>query len=86
MRAVVVPFLLLPSLDAQQPGNAAAPSANAPALAPKPLWNGRDLAGWHGQRHFDPYKLAAMAPDKRAAMRKEDVATMAAPWRVGGGA
>ncbi|MBL9078450.1 MAG: DUF1080 domain-containing protein [Planctomycetes bacterium] len=58
--------------------------AQTPALAPKPLWNGRDLAGWHGQRHFDPYKLAAMTPDKRAAMRAEDDATMRQHWRVDG--
>ncbi|MGE3173241.1 MAG: family 16 glycoside hydrolase [Planctomycetota bacterium] len=46
------------------------------------LWNGRDLGGWHGQRHFDPYALDAMSAEQRAAMRAEDDATLAAHWRV----
>src|SRR5437870_236852 len=29
------------------------------------LFNGKDLTGWHGMPHFDPYKLAAMKPDER---------------------
>ena len=29
------------------------------------LFNGRDLAGWHGRPHFDPRKLAAMSKDHR---------------------
>ena len=24
------------------------------------VFNGKDLTGWHGMPHFDPYKLAAM--------------------------
>ena len=32
----------------------------------KPLWNGKDLSGWHGQRHFDPYKLETMPAAERA--------------------
>jgi hypothetical protein len=31
------------------------------------LFNGRDLAGWHGMPHFDPYKLAAMSEAERKA-------------------
>jgi len=50
-----------------------------------PLWNGVDLAGWHGQRHFDPYKLAAMPADARAKLRAEDDATMRAHWSVQAG-
>lgn len=46
------------------------------------LWNGKDLAGWHGQEHFDPYKLAAMTDDERAAMRAKDDATAQAHWHV----
>lgn len=84
MRALVVPSLLLSQLAAQQPATAMAPMPQTPVVAPIPLWNGRDLAGWHGQRHFDPYKLAAMTPEKRAAMRKEDDATMRQHWRVDG--
>ena len=49
------------------------------------LCNGEDLAGWHGQRHFDPYQLAAMAVDERARLRAEDDLTVAKHWRVDGG-
>ena len=28
------------------------------------LFNGKDLTGWHGMGHFNPYKLAAMKPEK----------------------
>jgi hypothetical protein len=31
------------------------------------LFNGKDLAGWHGMPHFDPYKLAAMPEAERQA-------------------
>jgi len=46
------------------------------------LWNGTDLAGWHGQRHFDPYKLVALSPEERAKLRAEDDATVLQHWRV----
>ena len=34
------------------------------------LFNGKDLKGWHGMPHFDPYVLAAMP----AAERKTKIA------------
>jgi len=49
------------------------PTAPVQADAPEPpkgftlLFNGKDLSGWHGMPHFDPYKLAAMSPEERAA-------------------
>lgn len=52
----------------------------------KPLANGRDLTGWHGQRHHDPYELVAMPPEQRRAMQAEDDASMRAHWRVEDGA
>jgi hypothetical protein len=30
-----------------------------------PLFNGKDLTGWHGMPHFDPYKLAQASEDDR---------------------
>lgn len=51
----------------------------------EPLWNGKDLSGWHGQRHFDPHRLAAMSADERSALRREDDASMRQHWRVEGG-
>ncbi len=47
--------------------------AGGRADEPKPpkgftaLFNGKDLSGWHGMPHFDPYKLAAMTPEERQA-------------------
>jgi hypothetical protein len=29
------------------------------------MFNGKDLSGWHGMPHFDPYKLAAMPEEER---------------------
>jgi hypothetical protein len=31
------------------------------------IFNGKDLTGWHGMPHFDPYKLAAMSEEQRRA-------------------
>jgi len=36
-----------------------------------PLFNGKDLSGWHGMPDFDPYKLAAMSEaDRKAQIEK----------------
>ena len=49
-------------------------TSNSPADEVKPpkgfsaLFNGKDLNGWHGMPHFDPYKLAAMSDDERKAL------------------
>ncbi|MBM4061333.1 MAG: DUF1080 domain-containing protein [Planctomycetes bacterium] len=64
---------------------AAAVGQADPATGCRPLWNGRDLTGWHGQRHFDPYKLAAMPAEPRQKLRAEDDATVARHWRVESG-
>jgi hypothetical protein len=40
---------------------------NIPPENFKALFNGKDLSGWHGMPHFDPYKLAAMPEDQRKA-------------------
>jgi hypothetical protein len=43
----------------------------AHAVEPPPgfiaLFNGKDLSGWHGMPHFDPYKLAALPQAERLA-------------------
>lgn len=31
----------------------------------KPLFNGKDLTGWHGMPHFDPRKLSAMSKEEK---------------------
>jgi hypothetical protein len=59
---------------------------DAAARAFRPLWNGTDFAGWHGQeRDFDPYKLAAMTPDERAKKRAVDDADVRKNWRIENG-
>ncbi|HZN39341.1 MAG TPA: DUF1080 domain-containing protein [Planctomycetota bacterium] len=78
MRSLCVLVFPLALLQAQQADDAAARTF-------RPLWNGRDLAGWHGQRQFDPRKLAAMPADARAKLRAEDDATVAPHWRVESG-
>ena len=51
----------------------AAVSLGVHAADPEPptgftaLFNGKDLAGWHGMPHFDPYKLAALSEAERKA-------------------
>ena len=50
--------------------------------APELLFNGVDLQGWHGQRHFSPYKLASMGEAARAKLRAEDDATVREHWSV----
>lgn len=65
---------------------ATAPAAvAAPAATFRPLWNGRDLQGWHGQREMSPYQLAALPKDQAERLRAEDAASAAAHWWVENG-
>ena len=75
MRSLCVLLFPLALLQAQQPGDPGARGF-------KPLWNGSDLAGWHGQQQFNPYELAAMSVEERTKMRAKDDATVAEHWRV----
>jgi hypothetical protein len=47
-----------------------------------PLFNGKDLSGWHGMPHYNPYKLAAMKPDERAALIKKWIDDARKHWKV----
>ena len=46
------------------------------------LFNGKDLAGWHGQDHFDPRKLKAMSEDERTEKLKKDNENLKQHWSV----
>ena len=46
------------------------------------LFNGKDLAGWHGMPHFDPYALAAMPEAKRKQTIADWTADAKRHWRV----
>src|SRR5437868_10551935 len=61
------------------------------ADTPKPppgfvaLFNGKDLAGWHGMPHFDPYKLAAMPEEDRKAQIEKWTQDAKKHWSVENG-
>ena len=55
---LVVTFTITPAARAAE--------GTAPPRDFVSLFNGQDLAGWHGMPHFDPRKLAAMTDDERA--------------------
>ena len=66
--------------------------AIARAQAPEPperfvaLFNGQDLANWHGMPHFDPRELAAMPEADRAAKIADWTEEARAHWTVRDGA
>lgn len=46
------------------------------------LFNGQDLAGWHGMGHFDPRALWAMSEEDAAAKRAKDLEDVQQHWSV----
>lgn len=65
--------------------------ASAQADDPKPpsgfkaIFNGKDLTGWHGMPHFDPYKLAAMPEADRKAQIDKWTEDARKHWKVENG-
>ncbi|MCC9658878.1 3-keto-disaccharide hydrolase [Rhodopirellula halodulae] len=51
----------------------------------KTLFNGEDLSGWHGQPHFDPYKLAELSDEERQAKIAEWTEDAKKHWSVENG-
>jgi hypothetical protein len=49
------------------------------------LFNGKDLAGWHGMPHFDPYQLAALSDEQRQARIAQWTADARKHWTVENG-
>lgn len=49
------------------------------------LFNGKDLRGWHGMGHFNPYRLDEMSPDERTKKRKKDTDDAMKHWSVENG-
>lgn len=49
------------------------------------LFNGKDFAGWHGQKTMDPREFAAMTADQKAKVLAEGAEDMKKHWRVQGG-
>ena len=46
------------------------------------LFNGQDLAGWHGQKTADPRKFAALSGDEKAKQLARDAEDFKAHWHV----
>src|SRR5262245_27277642 len=49
------------------------------------LFNGKDLTGWHGMLHFDPYKLANMPEAERKGQIDKWTADAKKHWTVENG-
>ena len=58
---------------------------NTPPTGFTALFNGQDLAGWHGLGTFDPRKLAAMSEEERAKKHAADMEEVKQHWKVEGG-
>ena len=61
---------------------ASAQTLNEPPRGFTALFNGKDLTGWHGMGHFNPYELAAMTPEKRDAFLAKQTADAKKHWSV----
>ena len=73
--ATVAPaFLLLPQDN------------NRPPQGFTALFDGKDMAGWHGMPHFDPRELAKMEPAKREAQIAEWTTDAKKHWSIKDGA
>lgn len=60
-------------------------AANVPPKGFKSLFNGKDLSGWRGLGHVNPYEIAKWSPEEKAARQKEADADMRKHWRVENG-
>jgi hypothetical protein len=49
------------------------------------LFNGKDLSGWHGMPHFDPYKLDQLSDGQRKAQVEKWTEDARKHWRVENG-
>jgi len=57
-------------------------SAEQPPAGFMPLFNGKDLSGWHGEATMDPVKRAALPAEELAKKQAADQADALAHWRV----
>lgn len=60
-------------------------ATNEPPEGFTALFNGKDLEGWHGRPHFDPYKLAAMSESDRKAQIDKWNSELKPHWYVENG-
>jgi len=76
-RKIEIKELPLPSLET--------PKAEPAADGFVRLFNGKDLSGWHGMPHFDPYKLNAMKPEERTTQIAKWTEDAKKHWKVENG-
>ncbi len=50
-----------------------------------PLFNGKDLSGWHGLKTMDPRKFDALNADEKAKLLADGAADMKKHWRIENG-
>lgn len=75
---VFFPALLISSF-------ALAADQNVPPKGFTALFNGKDLSGWRGLGHVNPYQIAKWSPEEKAAKQKEADEDMRKHWRVENG-
>lgn len=74
--ALALNLLLVLALHAQEP---------RPPKGFTSLFNGKDLTGWHGMPHFDPYKLEKMSEQDRQRLIAKWTEDAKKHWRVESG-
>ena len=79
-----LPALFAAGLVAALVAPAAARAEDKTPGGAAPLFNGKDLSGWHGLGHFDPRQLAAMSPEDRAKQLAEGTTEAKTHWTVEG--
>lgn len=55
---------------------------NAPPPGFRALFNGKDLAGWHGVGTEDPAKMAKLSPEARSEAREKTLSDIQKHWSV----
>ena len=66
--------------------SATEPALNVPPSGATALFNGKDLEGWRGMGTDDPYKLAALTAEQRAAFFAKNQPPLETHWKVVDGA
>ena len=80
IRSICLGFIVLASW-----GNVLFAEDNVPPAGFRALFNGKDLAGWHGVDTKDPRKIAAMSAEERAEARTKSLADINQHWSVQNG-
>src|SRR5262245_12672 len=85
MRRTCFLLLSLALLPFIHPAIATAQANNQPPSGFVAVFNGKDLAGWHGMGDFDPRKLWALSDDDRQKKRADEMKDFHEHWRVENG-